>query len=214
MESKHISKKLLVRLPDYLEYLKALPETVENVSATRIAGALNLGHVMVRKDLAKVSNGGRRKVGYVRDVLIRDIEAMLNVNTGTGAIVVGAGKLGQALLDYEDFDRAGLNVLAGFNLLSSDGKLQTDKPIYPWDGLDAFCRVYHARIGIIAVPEAQAQQVCDRLIECGIEAIWNFSPAELKVPPGILVQNENLVLSLTTLRLQLENGAYSQDICS
>ena len=214
MEPKPISKKLLVRLPGYLEYLKSLPDTVKNVSATRIAGALNLGDVMVRKDLAKLSSGGRRKVGYLRDVLIRDIESVLKVNTGTGAIVVGVGKLGQALLDYEGFDRAGLDVLAGFDLRSSDGKLQTAKPIYPWDGLDAFCRLYHARIGIIAVPEAQAQQVCDRLIECGIEAIWNFSPTELTVPPGILVQNENLVLSLTTLRLQLENEAYTRDICS
>jgi len=80
MKNKQVSKRLLHRLPMYLEYLKAQPETVKNVSATRIADALKLGDVMVRKDLAKVSNGGRCRLGHLRDVLIRDIEAFLDVN--------------------------------------------------------------------------------------------------------------------------------------
>lgn len=78
MEAKPISKKLLTRLPVYLQYLRSLPESVENVSATRIAGALGLGEVMVRKDLAKVSNSGRCRLGHMRDVLIRDIEGFLS----------------------------------------------------------------------------------------------------------------------------------------
>lgn len=214
METKPVSKKLLARLPAYLQYLKSLPESTENISATRIAEALNLGHVLVRKDLAKVSSGGRRRVGYLRDMLIQDIEAALALNRNAGAVVIGTGKLGLALLEYEGFDKAGLDVLAGFDVLTPEETFQTSKPIYPLDYLDTFCRCCHVRIGIITVPEPHAQQVCDQLIACGIEAIWNFSSARLMVPAGIPVQNENLVHSLTLLRLQLKDGEYPGELCS
>ena len=105
MEPKKVSKKLLSRLPAYLNYLKALPEHTADISATRIAHDLNLGDVLVRKDLAKVSHGGRRKLGYIRETLIRDIEEYLDMNSATDAIVVGAGKLGQALLECEAYLR-------------------------------------------------------------------------------------------------------------
>lgn len=214
MISKQVSKKLLLRLPVYLQYLKSLPESTENISATRIAQALELGDVLVRKDLAKVSSGGRRRLGYLRDSLIRDIEAVLDLNSNTCAIVIGLGKLGQGLLEYDGFENAGLEVLAGFDLIPQEGGNRSGKPLYPMDHLEDFCLRYNVRIGIITTPAEQAQQICDRMIACGIEAIWNFSSAELMVPPGILLQNENLVLSLTTLRLQLKNRNYPQDICS
>lgn len=204
MESKQVSKKLLVRLPVYLEYLKSLPEDVENISATRIAEALALGDVMVRKDLAKVSCGGRRKLGYPRAALIRDIEKVLELNTGTGVVVVGTNRLGRALLDYEGFEEAGLDVLAGFDPTPPRGKTQTGKPIYHLDGLEVFCRLYHVRIGILTVPSEQAQQVCDRLVDCGVGAVWNFTPAELTVPEGVLMKQNDLVRTLAVLHTQLE----------
>lgn len=98
MESNKVSKKTLSRLPVYLEYLKALPPQQEQISATVIARALGLGEVQVRKDLAKISDTGRRKTGRSREQLIRDIENYLDFVTETGAVLVGTGKLGQALL--------------------------------------------------------------------------------------------------------------------
>ena len=98
METVKISKKLLKRLPVYLAHLKSLPEN-SNVSATSIAKALGLGDVQVRKDLAKVSEAGRRRTGRGREQLIRDIEGYLDFAAQTGTVIVGAGKLGRALLD-------------------------------------------------------------------------------------------------------------------
>lgn len=213
METKQVSRKLLVRLPIYLEYLKSLPESVMNISATRIAQALELGDVMVRKDLAKISNGGRRKLGYPRSTLIRDIESVLEINSGVGVVVVGTGKMGQALLEYGAFEQADLKLLAGFDLTPPEGKA-TGKPIYGMENLEVFCRLYHVRIGIITVPDHDAQQVCDRLVRCGVEAIWNFTAAELCVPQGVLLQNENLMLSLTMLRMQLDSRECPRELCS
>lgn len=205
METTTVSRKLLRRLPVYLNYMKSLPEETENISATRMAAALDLGDVMVRKDLAKVSSGGRRKLGYVRTNLIRDIEEFLDMNRVTCAILVGAGKLGQALLDYEGFEKSGLNLMAGFDIHPTGKQTSCKKPVYPMNRLESFCQHYDIRIGVIAVPAEQAQTVCDQLVACGIRAIWSFAPTHLQVPENVVVQTENLAVSLTALRMQLKN---------
>jgi len=205
METTVVSKKLLKRLPVYLHYIKTLPEGTENISATKMAKDLGLGDVMVRKDLAKVSNGGRRKLGYVRENLIADIEKFLDFNSTTDAIVVGAGKLGQALLDYCGFEASGLNIVAGFDLHASKRHTNGGKPIYPMTKLPQFCEDNRVAIGIITVPAESAQSVCDELIDCGVRAIWNFAPIHLHVPDEIVVQSENLAVSLTALRMQLKS---------
>jgi len=206
MEPNKVSKKLMNRLPIYLNHLKSLPAQSENISATSIAKALGLGDVQVRKDLAKISRAGRRRTGRNREQLIQDIEAYLDFATETGTILVGAGKLGQALLDYSGFVESGLNVMAGFDI--QPGKKLTDggKPIYPMSRMESFCKCYDVRIGIIAVPAESAQSVCDSLVACGIHAIWNFAPVHLKVPEHVVVQSENLAVSLASLRLQIRNN--------
>ena len=205
METIKVSKKLLNRLPGYLNHLNLLPPERENVSAAAIARALGLGEVQVRKDLAKISSTGRRRTGRCREQLIQDIEKYLDFANESGAIIVGTGKLGCALLDYEGFDKAGLNVMAGFDIQPTRAQSERGKPIYPMTRLETFCRRYQVRIGIITVPAEAAQEVCDGLIACGIEAIWNFAPVRLWVPETIPVKNENLALSLAALRLELKH---------
>jgi len=206
MEPNKVSKKLLNRLPLYLAYLKNLPEHSSNISATTIARALGLGDVQVRKDLAKVSEAGRRRTGRSREQLILDIESYLDFAAETGTIIVGTGKLGTALLDYGGFEESGLNVLAGFDLNPAADRSETGRPIYPMNRLESFCRHYDVHIGVITVPAESAQKICDQLVSCGIRAIWNFAPVQLKAPPFVVVHNENLAVSLTGLRLQMKNA--------
>ena len=205
MQSKTVSRKLLKRLPVYLNYLKSLPEDSHNVSATAMAKALELGDVQVRKDLAKVSATGRRRTGRNRHQLMQDIEAYLNFAEDTGTVVVGAGKLGRALLDYTGFEKAGFNVMAGFDIEPSVDISEGGKPIYPISRLEHFCRHYDVHIGVITVPAENAQDVCDSLVSCGVRAIWNFAPVHLQVPDSVIVQSENLAVSLTSLRVQMKN---------
>ena len=205
MERKEISKSVLKRLPVYLSYLKALPEgTAIYISATALANALGMGEVQVRKDLAMVSNGGRPKIGYLRESLMEDISQFLGYDNTTDAILVGAGKLGQALLGYSGFDAYGLNILAAFDVKPSVGQTEEGKPILPMEMLEKFCRINKVLMGIITVPAEQAQQVCDKMIACGIKAIWTFAPVHLDVPPNILVQNENMATSLAVLSMHLQ----------
>ncbi len=205
MERKEISKSVLKRLPGYLAYLKSLPEeNMPYISATTLAAALGMGEVQVRKDLAMVSDGGRPKIGYPRKRLIDDIEQFLGYDNTTDAILIGAGKLGQALMGYSGFGAYGLNILAAFDAEPHADMTEDGRPILPVSQMQSFCSMNKVLMGIITVPAAHAQQVCNRLIACGIKAIWNFAPIHLDVPANILVQNEDMATSLAVLSMHLQ----------
>ncbi|MBR7123121.1 MAG: redox-sensing transcriptional repressor Rex [Oscillospiraceae bacterium] len=204
MKSKEISKVVLKRLPSYLAYLKSLPDDASPyMSATGLANALGMGEVQVRKDLALVSSGGRPKIGYLRENLIEDISQFLGYDNTTDAILVGAGKLGQALLGYSGFAAYGLNILAAFDARPTTAAID-GKDIFSMDKLEGFCRSRKVLMAIITVPAEYAQEICDKLIACGIKGIWNFAPIHLDVPANILVQNENMATSLAVLSMHLQ----------
>ena len=205
MERKEISKAVLKRLPAYLAYLKSVSDSASpNISATALAAALGMGEVQVRKDLAMVSSGGRPKVGYNRLNLIDDIEQFLGYDNTTDAVLIGAGKLGQALLDYKGFEAYGLNILAAFDIRPMAEYTESGKAILPMEELESFCRKNKVLMGIITVPAAHAQEVCDKLVKSGIKAIWNFANTHLEVPGNILVQYENMATSLAVLSMHLQ----------
>lgn len=105
MNGHSVPKATFGRLPLYLQYLKSLPKVEgATISATAIAKGLSLGDVQVRKDLAVVSGAGKPKIGYMQETLIADLERHLGYERLTSAVLVGAGKLGRALLDYEGFE--------------------------------------------------------------------------------------------------------------
>ena len=197
--TQNISKHTLQRLPMYLSYIKGLPEDApKNISATTIAEALQLNDVQVRKDLASVSSSGKPKVGYNVKDLIAELEAFLGYNDIDNAVIVGAGSLGKALLNYSGFKAYGLNIIAAFDLCEEPTEFQ-GKTVFPIAQLESFCRKVNIHIGIITVPASSAQEICDLLVNSGIRAIWNFAPVHLVVPDGILVQNENMASSLALL---------------
>ncbi len=205
MQRKEISKAVLKRLPGYLAYLKSLSgEGCTYISATALANALGMGEVQVRKDLAMVSDGGRPKIGYLREALIDDIEQFLGYDNTDAAVLIGAGKLGLALLGYSGFEAYGLNILAAFDACPAIEQTGNGKPVLPMEKLEGFCKSNKVRMGIITVPAAHAQSVCEKLIASGIRAIWNFAPIHLDVPENILVQNEDMATSLAVLSMHLQ----------
>lgn len=192
------------RLTVYLTYLQELPEETVYVSATSIASALGFGEVLVRKDLAAVSAGGKPRVGYCKNRLKKDIENFLGYNRIDNAILVGAGRLGSALLGYGGFSEYGVNIVAAFDKNPElAGAAVGGKTVFGMERLPRLCRRMKIKIGIIAVTRESAQQVSNLLIENGILAIWNFAPTHLNLPDNILVHNENLAASLALLSKKL-----------
>ena len=206
MDKCSVSKATLGRLPSYLEYLRNLPpDKVPYISATAIAKHLGLGEVQVRKDLAAVSGAGKPKLGYVTAELVEKLEECLGCNQLTSAVLVGAGKLGRALLQYDEFEKYGVKISAAFDSNERAISLGSKTEILPMNQFEYFCKTKNIKLGIITVGEGSAQAVCDQMVKSGITAIWNFAPCKLKVPTGVLLQNENLALSLAHLNNQLCN---------
>lgn len=198
-----IPRATLGRLPLYLEYLKKIAPEQKTVSATAISRALGYGEVQVRKDLCAVSGRGKPRVGYVTEELIGSIDRQLSGGTPCRAVIVGAGKLGGALLGYDGFSSYGLTILAAFDAdLARLGKAN----VLPMEDLESFCRKEKVRIGVITVPAEAAQSVCDRLVSAGIRAIWSFAPVKLSVPDGVFLREEDLALSLAHLRASAMAG--------
>lgn len=206
MEKNVISKATLSRLPGYLNCLKELsPDKEPYISATAISKRLNLGEVQVRKDLASVSGAGKPKLGYVTSELIKKLEDCLGFNKLTFAVLVGAGKLGRALLQYDEFEQYGVTISAAFDSNEQVININSKTEILPMNQFESFCKTKNIKLGIITVGEGSAQEVCDIMVKNGITAIWNFAPCKLNVPKGVLLQNENLALSLAHLNNQLCN---------
>ena len=204
MNGYSIPKATLGRLPQYLEYLRSLPEIRRTISATAIAKALSLGDVQVRKDLAVVSGAGKPKIGYETDKLITDIESHLGCERLTNAVLVGAGKLGRALLDYDGFEDFGVKIVAGFDC-NETVLTKGTKDILPIRDIEVYCREHDVKLGIITVGQGSAQEVCDALVASGICAIWNFAPCALQVSANVALKQENLALSLAHLKSQISN---------
>ena len=208
MKRSSVTRATLGRLPSYLSFLKNLPEERSPyISATRIAKGLGYGEVQVRKDLNSVSGEGKPKVGYVTGDLIKIIEEHLGLIEKSPAILVGAGKLGVALYEYSGFSDYGLEITAAFdNDESTRGTLPSGKTVLPMSSLESYCRERGVKIGIITVPRASAQAVCDRLVECGVTAIWSFAPRKLNAPEDVMIKYEDLALSLAHINQLVNTG--------
>ena len=140
MSDHSISKATLGRLPEYLRLLKSIEKEHQTISATVIAKYLGFGEVQVRKDLGAVSGKGKPKIGYVTSELIERLEYCLGRNNLCQVVIVGAGKLGRALLDYQGFSDYGLEIVAAFDSAVDDVTFsESGKPIYPMREFEGFC---------------------------------------------------------------------------
>lgn len=196
-----LSKATIGRLPGYLEHLDSLPPRTEYISATAIARALGLGEVQVRKDLSAVCGRGKPRVGYHVADLAAALRSALGESSGCEAVIVGAGKLGSALLGFGGFEDYGISVRRAFD---TDPARLSDA-VLPLDELRPYCTLHQVEIGVIATPPAAAQQAAELLVHSGVQAIWCFSSTRLHLPPGVTVQYENLAPSLAHLHQKVKN---------
>jgi len=210
---KSVTIKQLNRFPIYLRYLKSILDLGETqTSAPQIAKNLGLNEEQVRKDLQVVaSNEGKPKSGRVTKEIIDDIETFLGYNDVNEAVIIGAGHLGNALLNYKGFNDLGLNILVGFdNDPNVIGKTINGKMVYSIDKMENLIPRLNVQIAILTVPLGEAQAIVNILLKSGIKAIWNFVPIHLEVPDNMVVENVNLASSLAVLSHKLRDKEESK----
>lgn len=195
------------RMTVYLKALRAMKKAgKKTVSSVSLAEEVRFTPSLVKKDLSfALRSEGKPKIGYELDSLIADVEAFLGYDSMNDAVLVGVGKLGQALLGYTGFGKYGFNVAAGFDVNESlIGKEYNGKTVYSMNDLKEFCQERKIKIGIITTPKDFAQEAADALIGAGIRAIWNFTPTHLALPGNVAVKNEDMAASLAILSLRLK----------
>jgi redox-sensing transcriptional repressor len=205
-ESAEIPRATLERLPTYLRYLIGqLSHQGVLVSSEELAEVAGVNPAQVRKDLRYlVQSGGTPGVGYEVRRLIFEIEEALGITKPKEAVLVGAGRLGSALVQYPGFDRYGLNIVALFDVDERKvGQKIGEKPILPLSKLSDLPLRLGIRLGIVCVPAEAAQGVVDLMVGAGIKVIWNFAPAQLSVPSDVFVKNEDLAAQLAKLSYYL-----------
>jgi redox-sensing transcriptional repressor len=192
---------VLKRMPTYLSFVKTLQKQGEKyVSSTKIAEYMGIDATQVTKDLSHTAISGKTRVGYEVDDFVAVLEDFLGFNSIKNAFLVGAGSLGGALLHDEGLKNYGLNIQKAFDIDKSKiGRKINGVEIYHIDqfrGMSAECDV---AIGIITVPVECAQGIADLMVAWGIKAIWNFTPARIKVPAHVAVQNTTIYTNLAIL---------------
>ncbi len=200
-EKSDIPVQTLRRIPFYHQILAGLEIKGEQfVSSKYLAHFFQVDDTQVRKDVSVIGYKGKPKSGYSVTGLKQAIAEFLGLNYENTAILVGTGKLGSALCGYPGFAEYGLKLVAVFD----NDPLKTSQvlgpfTILPLESLPRVIKSYDVGIAIITVPKEAAQEVCDRVVDQGIRAIWNFAPTQLSVPPGVLIRNENLAVGLALL---------------
>ena len=200
-----LSTASLRRLPRYLRLLvQLLEEGHRYVTSAELARRLAMDESLVRRDLAQTRFAGKPRVGFDVEALKAHLEHLLGLGTAKPAILIGAGRLGQALAAYRGFTEYGLQVRAVFDIdpekIGRDVHGMTVQPLWT---APALVREERIQVAILAVPADAAQGVADLLADAGVPAFWNFSGYPLHLPAPVLVLNEDLSDSLAVLSFRL-----------
>ncbi|SFL62573.1 redox-sensing transcriptional repressor Rex [Halanaerobium salsuginis] len=199
---ENIPRATIERLPLYYRCLDKMDtfEEVEVVSSKDLGGKLDIPSTQVRKDLSYYGEFGRRGVGYNVNELKRSVGKILGVDRTWEAILVGAGNLGRALVNYGSFAMMGFKITNVFdNDLNKIGNVINTLEVKSIQELPKVVQKNEIKLGVISVPAEAAQEVADEMVDAGVKAIWNFAPTRLYVPDGIEVRNEDLAVGIVSL---------------
>lgn len=204
---RKISDSTVRRLALYLRFLEqSAAQNLATISSAELAQRGGTTSAQVRKDLSFFGSFGKRGLGYSVSELSARIRDILGLKRTHRVVLVGAGKMGGALLHYRGFRQHGFDVVAVYDKdpkkigTRSNGLLVRDVR-----QLEADLRKEPTDIAILVTPAEAAQEVTDRLIRAGVKAILNFAPVPLAVPSDVAVQSVNMALELETLSYALAN---------
>ena len=201
VEERKISSAVVNRLPRYYRYLGELLESgTDRISSKELSEKMNITASQIRQDLNNFGGFGQQGYGYNVEYLYNEIKKILGIDKPYNIIVVGGGNIGQALVNYTNFERRGFNIKAVFDINPRlIGMTIRGVEVRDVDKMEEFIKNNNIDVAILTLPKAQAVETANNLAEWGIKGIWNFSPVDLDVPKGVSVENVHLTDSLMTL---------------
>ena len=207
--SEQISQAVIKRLPRYYRYLKDIEKRGEDrVSSFKMSEEMGLNASQIRRDLNCFGGFGQQGYGYSVEKLKKEIAHILGLDKRYNVIVVGAGRIGQALMGYESFEKEAFHMAAIFDNDSEKiGMLVNGRPVKHIKELSAYLDENKIDIAMLCTPKENAKQAAKLLTDCGIKAIWNFAPIDVEEQDGVAVENVHLSDSLYVLSYKLDTNS-------
>jgi len=207
MPMRKIAESTVRRLSLYLRFLEEFElQGMETVSSEALAARGGTTSAQVRKDLSFFGSFGKRGLGYGVAELVRKLREILGLGRTYRVAMIGAGKIGSALVQYRGFRQRGFEIVSIFDADPAKiGRAWNGLTVRDVRELDAELRRQPVDIAVIVTPGDSAQPVADRVVAAGVKAILNFAPIQLVVPDDVVVKTVNLALELETLSYALSN---------
>ncbi|WP_302434085.1 redox-sensing transcriptional repressor Rex [Roseburia inulinivorans] len=202
MQEKEISQAVIRRMPRYYRYLgELLEDGVERISSNDLSKRMNVTASQIRQDLNNFGGFGQQGYGYNVKFLYEEIGKILGLNQKHNIIVIGAGNLGQALANYVKFEKFGFVITALFDVNPAlEGVTVRGIKIHMLDELEDYCKDHVVDIAALTMPKEKADAIANRLVNLGIQAIWNFAHVDLDlIDKDVVVENVHLSDSLMQL---------------
>ena len=211
--SKKVSVEVVKRLPRYYRYLRDLADNgVTRISSQVLGEKMNVTASQIRQDLNCFGGFGQQGYGYNVEALYNAIGEILGLHNGHKIIVVGAGHLGQALINYKSFEKRGFKIIGVFDVKEElIGKELGGHEVLHMGKLEEFIKEQQPDIAVLSVPKTAANNVAQQLVSCGIKGLMNFCYIDIDVPEDVCVENIHLSDTLMTLSYRLKN-AKNKDI--
>ena len=209
MEAKNISPAVIKRLPRYYRYLGDLLKSgIDRISSKELSERMQVTASQIRQDLNNFGGFGQQGYGYNVEYLYNEIAKILGLDKDYNLIIVGAGNLGTAITNYTDFAKRGFYVKQVFDIKPElIGKKIGDIEILGMDSLPDYIKNNQVDIAAITVPKEMATETAAKLVKCGIKAIWNFAPVDLRLPKDVIVETIHLSDTLMRLSYSLKDRA-------
>jgi len=200
-KKRDISMAVIKRLPKYYRHLaELLRSDVDRISSKELSEKIGFTASQIRQDFNCFGGFGQQGYGYNVKELYNEISKILGLDKRYSTVIIGAGNIGQALANYTRFDKFGFDLKGIFDANPKlIGMRIKDIEISDIDNLEGFLKDNKINIGIVCVPQGQAQKVADILVENSVRGIWNFAPLDIVVPESVSVENVHLSESLLTL---------------
>jgi redox-sensing transcriptional repressor len=204
---RKIAESTVRRLSLYLRFLEEFEDQgIETVSSEALAARGGTTSAQVRKDLSFFGSFGKRGLGYAVGELVQKLREILGLGRTYRVAMIGAGKIGSALVQYRGFLQRGFEIVAIFDSDPTKvGKAWNGLTVRDAKELETELRRQPVEIAVIVTPAEAAQPVVDRCVALGVKAILNFAPTQISVPDDVVVKTVNLALELETLSYALTN---------
>jgi len=204
---RKIADSTVRRLSLYLRFLEEFEDQgIATVSSDALALRGGTTSAQVRKDLSFFGSFGKRGLGYAVPELAGRLREILGLGRKYRVILLGAGKIGSALVQYRGFQKRGFEIVDIFDVDPAKiGKRWNGIGVSDVAELESKTRDPGIDIAVLVTPADVAQELADRIVKLGIKAILNFAPVQLAVPEDVAVKNVNLALELEALSYALTN---------